>query len=51
MELVRFNSSITKSIDYISNIERNIIWTSYVTNSIIKRSLIQKIKYIISKVF
>lgn len=52
MELVRFNSAITKNLNYDSEVKvGTILFNSYLTISIKKNSLIQKIKYIISKVF
>jgi len=52
MELVRFNSVITKNVEHSSEVKVGTIkQNSYITNSIEKTSLIQKIKYLISKVF
>jgi hypothetical protein len=51
MEIVYFNSPITKNIRYDSEIETRIYWNSNILNLILNNSIIQKIKYIISKVF
>jgi hypothetical protein len=52
MEIKRFNSAITKNVEYNSEVKVGTIsLNSYITISIIKNSIVQKIKYIISKVF
>jgi len=51
MEIVYFNSKITKSQDYDSNVEIAILYNSAILNLITGNSIVQKIKYIISKVF
>ena len=51
MEIVYLESPITKSASYKSEIETSIVWNSTIVNLIVNNSIIQKIKYIISKVF
>lgn len=52
MEIKHFNSPITKNIEYVSDVQVGTIsMTSYIVTSIKRNSIVQKIKYIISKVF
>lgn len=52
VNLKHFNSPITKNIEYVSDVQVGTIsMTSYIVTSIKRNSMVQKIKYILSKVF
>jgi len=52
MEIKHFNSRITRNVEHVSGVQIGTIsMVSYIVTSIKRNSIVQKIKYIISKVF